>query len=151
MPIFGLPINYMSNAYTRLSHWELLPKEYRQAAQKIFFSMVKYPGIIGGSDRLDTDLMRVSNGNLIAKSGADGVFCIGIRKKNDSPGMGIAIKMESGNMKFLPMVVIQLLGQLRILLEEKVNQLKKNLLLDIHNYRKEKVGHVVSEFELKKL
>ena len=59
----------MSYAYTRIANWELLPLEYQQAAKRIITSMIKYPDIVGGIDRFDTDLMRISEGKLLAKSG----------------------------------------------------------------------------------
>lgn len=81
VPVFGLPIKNMSFAYTRIANWELLPLEYQRSAKRILWSMIKYPDIVGGTDRFDTDLMRVTEGKLLAKSGADGVFCIGVRNE----------------------------------------------------------------------
>ena len=132
----------------RIVNCELLPLEYQQAAKRIFLSMTKYPEIVGGSDKFDTDLMRISEGKLLAKSGADGVFCIGVRNKN---GMGITIKMESGNTKFLPPVVIHVLDQMKILPKEKLNQFKKYCPLDVKNYRDEIVGEFVSDFTLREV
>jgi L-asparaginase II len=146
--VFGLPIKNMSYAYARIVNWKLLFPEYRQAAKRIFLSMVKYPEIVGGIDRFDTDLMRVSEGKLLAKSGADGVFCIGVQNEN---GMGITIKMESGNMKFLPPVVIRILNQLKILPKEKLNQLEKHYPLWMKNCHNERVGKFVSDFELREV
>jgi len=148
VPVFGLPIKNMSYAYTRIANWELLPLEYQQSAKRIFLSMIKYPEIVGGTDRFDTDLIRISEGKLLAKSGADGVFCIGVRNEN---GIGITVKMESGNMKFLPLVVIRILDQLKILPKEKLNQLKKYCPLWLKNYRNEKVGKFISDFELREV
>ncbi|MFZ2330063.1 MAG: asparaginase [Atribacterota bacterium] len=149
VPVFGLPIEYMSNAYARIANWEILNKKYKKIAKKVFLSMVRNPYIIGGTDRFDTDLMKVANGNLLAKSGADGVFCIGIRKEGTHLGMGITTKIESGNIKFLPMAVIQVLKQLKILSETQLNKLNKYIPEGINNLRCEKVGHFVSDFELK--
>ena len=146
VPVFGLPIKNMSYAYTRIVNWELLFSEYQQAAKRIFLSMIKYPDIVGGTDRFDTDLMRVSEGKLLAKSGADGVFCIGVRN-----GDGITVKMESGNMKFLPLVVVHILDQLKILPKEKLNKLKKYCPLDVKNCRDEIVGEFVSDFTLREV
>lgn len=148
VPVFGLPIKNMSYAYTRIANWELLPLEYRQSAKRIFLSMIKYPEIVGGTGRFDTDLIRVSEGKLLAKSGADGVFCIGVRNEN---GIGITVKMESGNMKFLPLVVVQILYQLKILPKEKLNQLKKHCPLWMKNYLNEKVCKFISDFELREV
>jgi L-asparaginase II len=150
VPVFGLPVKNMSFAYTRIVNSELLPSEYQQAAKRIVTSMIKYPDIVGGTDRFDTDLIRISEGNLLAKSGADGVFCIGVRNNNNNKGIGITIKMESGNMIFLPMVVIQVLSQLKILSKEKLNQLEKYCPLWVKNYRNEKVGSFISDFKLMK-
>lgn len=149
VPVFGLPIKYMSNAYARIANWEFLNKKYKKVAKKVFLSMVRNSYIIGGTDRFDTDLMKVANGNLLAKSGASGVFCIGIRKEDAYLGMGITVKIESGNMKFLPMAVIQVLKQLKILSETQLNKLDKYIPKGIDNLSCEKVGHFVSDFELK--
>jgi len=151
VPVFGLPIKNMSFAYTRIVNWESLFSEYQQAAKRIFLSMVKYPEIVGGTNRFDTDLMRISEGKLLAKSGADGVFCIGVRNNNNNKGIGITIKMESGNMKFLPMVVIQVLFQLKILSKEKLTQLEKYCPSWVKNYRNEKVGTFISDFKLREV
>jgi len=148
VPVFGLPIKNMSFAYMRIVNRELLPLEYQQAAKRIFLSMIKYPDIIGGTDRFDTALMRISEGKLLAKSGADGVFCIGVRNKN---GMGITIKVESGNIKFLPLVAVCILEQLKILPKEKLIQLKKYCPLDLKNCRNEIVGKFVSDFTLREV
>jgi len=148
VPVFGLPIYCMSNAYARLTNWEVLPRKYQESARGIFNSMVKHPGLIAGIDRFDTDLMALSDGNLVAKSGSDGVFSIGIRNKDYKTGMGITIKMESGNMKFLPMAVIRILEQLKIFPKEKIKKLNKYLPPDIKNFRHEKVGYFISDFYL---
>lgn len=151
VPVFGMPLKNMSKAYARIANWESLPKQYKQAAQKMFFSMVNNPDIVGGTDRFDTDLMKVSDGNLVAKSGADGVFCIGIRYEKEDSSLGITIKMESGNMKFMPLAVIRILGQIKILSEKQIQKLKKYEPSDILNYRDEKIGYITSDFELKKI
>ena len=57
--------------------------------------------------------------------------------------MGITVKMESGNMKFLPLVVIHILDQLKILPKEKLNKLKKYCPLDVKNCRNKIVGKFV--------
>ena len=151
VPVFGMPIKNMSNSYVRFVNWELLSNKYKTAAQKIFLSMVNNPYIVGGTDRFDTDLMKVSDGNLVAKSGADGVFCIGIRNEKENTGIGITIKMESGNMKFMPMAVIRILEQIKILSEIQIQKLKKYIPSAILNCRDEKIGDIVSDFKLKKL
>ena len=144
VPVFGLPIKNMSLAYARIANWKSLNVEYQQAAKRIFESMTKYPEIIGGTKRFDTDIMKILGDKLIAKSGADGIFCIGTRN-----GVGITVKMESGNMKLLPAVIINILTQLKMLTKEQLDQLRKYYLLDVKNCRNEIVGKFVLDFQLK--
>ena len=151
VPVFGLPIKNMSYAYARMVNWKNLFPEYQQAAKRIVMSMIRNPKIVGGTGRFDTDLIRISEGKLLAKSGADGVFCIGVRNNNNNKGIGITIKMESGNMKFLPMVAIQVLSQLKILSKEKLTQLEKYCPSWVKNYRNEKVGTFISDFKLREV
>jgi len=151
VPVFGLPIKNMSYAYARMVNWKNLFPEYQQAAKRIVMSMIRNPKIVGGTGRFDTDLMQISEGKLLVKSGADGVFCIGVHNNNNNKGIGITIKMESGNMKFLPMVAIQILSQLKILSKEKLIQLEKHCPSWVKNYRNEKVGTFISDFKLREV
>ena len=54
-------------------------------------------------------------------------------------------------MKFLPLVVIRILDQLKILPKEKLNQLKKYRPLWMKNYLNEKVCKFISDFELREV
>jgi len=146
VPVFGLPIKNMALAYTRIANWELLSLDYQKATKRIYASMIKYPDIIGGTNRFDTDLMKVTNGKLLAKSGADGVFCIGIRNGN-----GITVKMENGNMKYLSLVVVRILDLLKMVEKDKLSQLKNHCSMDVKNCRNEIVGRFVLDFKLNKV
>ena len=58
----------------------------------IFDAMVKHPEFVAGTDRLDTDLMRVAGTRLFAKVGAEGFYCAGV----PSMKLGVALKVEDG-------------------------------------------------------
>lgn len=64
--------------------------------------MFKHPQIVGGTDRVDTQLMQgklFGNGALqiVAKEGADGLLAIGIGGTKQYPdGLGMLIKLSSG-------------------------------------------------------
>lgn len=47
----------------------------------IWESMIKYPDIVGGFNRLDTTVMKSCEGQVIAKEGADGLLGLGIVHK----------------------------------------------------------------------
>lgn len=61
----------------------------------------------GGGD----ELMQVSQHNLIAKIGADGVYGLGVVDSPDGP-CGLAVKIEDGNMRLLGPLVCKLAAAL---------------------------------------
>ena len=54
--------------------------------------MVAEPYLVGGRDRLDTELMRASGGQVLVKEGAEALVCASIMPS----GLGIAIKVADG-------------------------------------------------------
>ena len=63
------------------------------APATIFNAIVSHPEYVAGTDRLDTDLMRVAGPRLFVKVGAEGFYCAGI----PSMKLGVALKVEDGN------------------------------------------------------
>ncbi len=91
--------------------------DIKNAAGRIVAAMIKYPKLIGGSERLDTMLMEAASGKIISKVGADGVWLCGVLPSEKYPaGLGIALKIEDGDDKRArPVVAVEILRQLGIL------------------------------------
>jgi L-asparaginase II len=71
--------------------------------------MAAHPDLVAGQGRLCTDLGQGTRGLAIAKVGADGIYCTALPK----PGLGIALKVEDGDMRCAPpalLYVIRLLA-----------------------------------------
>ncbi|KAH9864059.1 hypothetical protein J1614_009992 [Plenodomus biglobosus] len=92
---------------------------------QIFDAMTSYPELVGGEGRFCTELMIAYEGLLIGKVGADGCYGIGIRASpcSSSSGngdvtghgaMGIAVKIEDGNLDILYAAIPEILKQLDI-------------------------------------
>ena len=141
-PNFALPISAMAKSFARLvfppEHFD---RKLFQACDKIVSAMVKYPEMIGGSERLDTILMQELPGKIISKVGAEGVYTAGILPSEQwKTGLGIAFKIEDGEDKRArPVIAVELLRQLGILDAES---LKKFSPLIIENRRGDVVGKV---------
>jgi L-asparaginase II len=90
------------------------------ALARIYRAMSKYPELVAGEGRFCTQLMQAFNGELIGKVGADGSYAIGVRasrqteKAGASGALGIAVKVEDGNIGVLYAVTAELLGLLDI-------------------------------------
>lgn len=91
-PCHGLSIYHMALAYARLMAPEgRFDADTVTAARTIREAMMGNAWLIGGSGRLDTDVMEAGAGRIVAKGGASGIQCIGIEG-----GIGLALKIEDG-------------------------------------------------------
>lgn len=93
------------------------------ALGRIYRAMSSYPDMVGGEGRFCTLLMQAFDGALIGKVGADGSYAIGVRPSAHTErlgadgvhrGLGIAVKVEDGNIGVLYAVVAELLAFLDI-------------------------------------
>jgi L-asparaginase II len=89
LPAFAMPLRNLATGFARLATGENLPGDLAEAVRRIRQAMREHPYMVAGTGRLDTDVMR--GADLIAKSGAEGVFAAG------SPqGWGLALKVSDG-------------------------------------------------------
>lgn len=127
LPAPAVPLLHMSKLYAKFADAaDAVRQDQTAAAQRsqymarVFQAMTTYPEMIGGDARFCTDLMRVFQGNLIGKIGADALYCVGIRASEQTRrlgadgSVGVSIKIEDGNIEILYAVVVEILKQLEI-------------------------------------
>jgi L-asparaginase II len=109
--------------------------------------MINYPELIGGSERLDTLMMRAARGKIISKIGAEGVWLCGVTpSKKWKSGLGIALKIEDGDdIRARAVVSIEILRQLGIFSAEDLREYSP---LRIKNRRGDEVGKAESKVKL---
>lgn len=103
VPTFNISLEELARLYYILGQESSL--ENRSQLSLVKKAMQANPFMVAGCKRLDTDLMLQTN--MIAKSGADGIYCISVPSKS----IGIAIKMESGSEEASEAVAVELLWQ----------------------------------------
>ncbi|CCH67929.1 Hypothetical protein of L-Asparaginase type 2-like superfamily [Richelia intracellularis HH01] len=102
VPTYLMQLGQMASLYARLASGKSLDME------RIVRAMTHYPEMVAGKGEFDTELMRLTQGELISKSGSEGVQCIGILGE----GMGLAIKVIDGATRAKYAIAIYLLQQL---------------------------------------
>ncbi|MBC8079005.1 MAG: asparaginase [Gorillibacterium sp.] len=147
VPVFALPLRALAYAYARLGQPQDLSVKYTDACDRITSAIRKHPFALAGTDRFDTRLIEVTQGRLIGKLGAEGVFAV----TAPAVGLGIAVKVEDGSLRALYPAVAEALHQLDLL---SVNELTE--LADFHhpyvtNWQGTRVGQIIPEFLLSKL
>ena len=108
---YGLPLRNMAWAYARLANAERGTRNAEQqrdlqgandparqfrvptSAFRVVEAMIRHPDLIAGEGRPCTELMRAHPGRVIAKVGAEGVYCALLTQ----PGLGVALKVTDGH------------------------------------------------------
>ncbi len=90
LPTASMTVNELAQCYAQLA------AEKNSANEWIWQSMIKFPDLVGGYNRLDTTVMKSCGGKVIAKEGADGLLGLAIEHKDFPKGLGVVIKIASG-------------------------------------------------------
>jgi L-asparaginase II len=99
---FALPLRAMAGAYARLGTSD------EAGARMLRRAMGEHPVLVAGQGRLCTELGLATRGAVIAKVGADGIYCAAI----PAAGLGIALKVEDGDMRSAPPALLAVLADL---------------------------------------
>ena len=101
-PTYFVQLRQIASLYAQLASGDNL------AMERIVRAMTHHPVMVAGEGAFDTELMRLSEGELVSKAGAEGVQCIG----RVGEGMGLAIKVMDGAKRAKYAVAIHLLKQM---------------------------------------
>jgi L-asparaginase II len=116
-PNFAIPISAMAKSFINLIDPSKFDESKKAACRRIVSAMIKFPDLIGGSERLDTLIMEAAGGRVISKVGADGVWLCGVLPSEQWPsGLAIALKVEDGDDKRArPVIAVEVLRRLGVL------------------------------------
>lgn len=101
-PIFAFPLERVALLFAKLANPAGLAPPRADALRTIATAMMAHPYLVAGKGRLDVRLMESCPGKVVVKSGAAGVYGIGL----PALGLGIAIKVEDGDALARSAVVI---------------------------------------------
>jgi len=127
-PLWEIPASGIIKAYYNLIN----DKKY----SFLINSILKYPDIFGGFNRLDSDIIKLSNGKLFSKVGAGGFILI----YNLSLNQSILIKMAQNNNDIRKLVAFDILN--------KLNWLNLDIEEFEYNQQNKKVAKYYYEFEI---
>lgn len=144
LPVHAVPLKNLALAFAKLAQPKLLSEARQKAIHRVTDSMMHEPAMVGGTERFCTDFMRVMDGAMFGKAGAEGVYCVGVKER----GIGIALKVEDGNGRATSTGTLEVLKQLKLISDEQLQQLDSYMHTEILNGRKEVVGKLVPRFQL---
>ncbi len=107
VPVFACPMRNIAVAFKNLACIDTIKDDtLAEAARKFVPRMNKYPHMIRGTGNRCTVLN--ADPNIVAKSGANGVYCLGLKKER----IGIAFKTQDGHMDGIPNIIREIFRQI---------------------------------------
>jgi L-asparaginase II len=141
-PVASMPLWRLAYIYGQLASPEIArDQEGANAAKAVTDAMNAYPELVEGKYRLASILL--SDPNVIAKSGAHGVFAIGLRKEK----LGISIAVTDGTEVAWPYIAIAVLEKIGGLSEDTMKRLRSTFKAEFLNDAKEIAGRWDPVFE----
>jgi len=130
VPTPALPLGEMASAYARLGVSE------ETGPRAVVSAMTRHPNLISGASAFSANLMLATGGRLLAKEGAEGVFCVAC------PGAawGAAFKVADGAMRALGPAVLRALETLDLIGSAELDRLEPFTRVSIRNTRGEAVA-----------
>ncbi len=142
VPVFGMSIQQLAIGFARLGIPPACVHTDRKYACDIVINAIRHsPFLLAGTDRFDTDLIRITSGRIIGKMGAEGVYAFTV----PSQGIGAAIKIVDGADRALYPAVVEILHQLKLLGDSELMKLLPYHKPNLINRHGEIVGWIQPE------
>lgn len=143
VPVYALPLQSIAAVYLRFARPELIKDHsIREAVNKISSVMNENPDIISGTNAICTSLLM--DENIVAKGGAQGVYCFGLKEEK----LGFSLKVMDGTEEEWPLIVAAIMEQIQYKNKETIQRLYHLSNKDIYNDNDKLVGHKEAVFKL---
>ena len=110
---FAMPVTAMARAWAALAVADARRETSREkAVGRIFDAMAAHPAHVRGTGRLDSDLLGHAGDRLIAKTGAEGLFCAALRGARGDGPRALALKVLDGARRAQDPALMALLEEL---------------------------------------
>lgn len=118
-PTYLMPLHQMATLFAKLASGDNLEME------RIVRAMTQHPELVAGDGAFDTDLMQFTDGELVSKSGSEGIQCVG----RLGYGLGLAIKVRDGSRRAKYATALHLLKQLGWLMPAPAESLAEKYMV----------------------
>ncbi|KNY29395.1 asparaginase [Pseudobacteroides cellulosolvens] len=146
VPTYMIAIHQISFLYSLLAQGSNGTGKYNDAFGVIQKAMSSFPRMVNGDKEFCTDLIMHSDGKVIGKVGAEGIYCVAVPEKQ----LGICIKISDGNERGVYPVTTHILDQLEVLNDEAMGKLRMWSYPPVKNHKGIIVGYTVPVFDLTK-
>jgi L-asparaginase II len=107
VPNWAMPLAGLARAFARLATGEGLAPERAAACRRIRQACWAHPDLVAGPGQLVTLVMQRLPGQVLVKSGAEGVYCGTFPER----GLGFALKVDDGAKRASEAAVVQVISR----------------------------------------
>jgi len=91
-PVYSMPLKNLAIGAVNLINPQKFGTQRTKACNKMIEAITSHPHMVAGSKRYCTEMMQVYEGKVFGKTGAEGVFVLGLPERK----IGVAIKIDDG-------------------------------------------------------
>lgn len=144
VPVFGMPMKNLAKAYMTMACPDTIEDELtRNAVIKITKLMNENYEMVSGTNLICSLLLM--DDNIVAKGGAKGVYCFGLKEER----LGFSIKIIDGSEDEWPLIVASILEQIDYKNKDTIDRIRNIFLSAIVNDNNKIVGESIVKFKLK--
>jgi L-asparaginase II len=148
IPTFAAPVRTFAIAYATLADPRQAPagagRELAKSLDRLREAMIAHPALVGGEETLDSDIMALCEGRIVAKLGAEGLLCLAVPER----GLGIAIATDDGSARALGPAAVAVIEQLELAEPAIVDTLRERHIETVKTFAGEAVGEMRPAFQL---
>ncbi|CAN5893238.1 asparaginase [soil metagenome] len=144
LPTFGASIRSFAQAYATLAAPSGSGSGHAAALDRLRHAMMTHPENVSGTGSFVTGIMEIGGGRIVAKTGAEGLICLGV----PDASVGIAIRVADGSFRVHPEVVAETLRQLGLMDELFFSTVIERHPSTLLNHNGWEVGEIRPSFTL---
>jgi L-asparaginase II len=144
IPTFMITLQQAAYLYSHLARGNNGTGKYKDAFGLVQKAMTSYPRMINGDKEFCTDLITHSEGKVIGKVGAEGIYCVAVPEKQ----LGICVKISDGNERGVYPVTIHILSELGVINKQVMDKLKAWAYPPLKNHKGKVVGYTIPVFNI---
>ena len=137
-PIFSIPVYNQAVGFKNIVSPEKFSDKRNSACKIVVEAISKFPFMVAGSKRYCTDMMQICAPKIIGKTGAEGIFCLGLTEEK----VGVCIKIDDGKMLPQYNVAEAFIEATTIFTKEKLQPLHHYSEEELYNFNKFVTGEI---------
>lgn len=135
-PAISMPLESLAHACARYAAPDRLGGTRAHAVRRILDSVSAHPWMIAGTGRCCTDVIRMTAGRVVVKTGAEAVYA-GVLP---GQGLGLALKIDDGSTRASAVALGELLCRLGAISDDEYRALHGHFRPDILNSNGDRTG-----------